>query len=84
MGTLTNSEDPDEMTHNAAFRQYLHCYGKKIFGQKSFFFPFFKYNLTPLDYVQWTIPNQKGKFMSINFSFLFFHASKSLCFKMHT
>ena len=25
MGTLTNSEDPDEMQHNAAFHQCLHC-----------------------------------------------------------
>ena len=24
MGTLTNSEDPDEMQHNAAFHQGLH------------------------------------------------------------
>ena len=25
MGTWTNSEDPDEMQHNAAFHQGLHC-----------------------------------------------------------
>ena len=25
MGTLANSEDPDEMQHNAAFHQCLHC-----------------------------------------------------------
>ena len=25
MGTLSNSEDPDEMQHNAAFHQDLHC-----------------------------------------------------------
>ena len=25
MGTLTNNEDPDEMQHNAAFHQGLHC-----------------------------------------------------------
>ena len=25
MGTLANSEDPNEMLHNAAFHQDLHC-----------------------------------------------------------
>ena len=25
MGTLVNSEDPDEMLHNAAFHQGLNC-----------------------------------------------------------
>ena len=25
MGTLANSEDPDEMQHNAAFHLGLHC-----------------------------------------------------------
>ena len=25
MDTLANSEDPDEMSHNAAFHQGLHC-----------------------------------------------------------
>ena len=25
MGTLANSEDPDEMQHKAAFHQGLHC-----------------------------------------------------------
>ena len=25
MSTLANSEDPDEMQHNAAFHQGLHC-----------------------------------------------------------
>ena len=26
MGTLANIEDPDEMQHNAAFHQDLHCF----------------------------------------------------------
>ena len=30
MGTLTDSEDTDEMPHNAAFHQGLHC----LLGQK--------------------------------------------------
>ena len=25
MGTLANSKDPDEMQHNSAFHQGLHC-----------------------------------------------------------
>ena len=25
MGTFANSEDPDEMLHNAAYHQGLHC-----------------------------------------------------------
>ena len=29
MGTLTNIEDPDEMLHNAAFHQGIHCKGLK-------------------------------------------------------
>ena len=29
MSTFVNSEDPDEMQHNAAFHQGLHCKGKK-------------------------------------------------------
>ena len=29
MNTFPNSEDPDEMQHNAAFQQGLHCQGKK-------------------------------------------------------
>ena len=30
MGTLTNSEDPDEMLHFAAFHQGLHCLLRQI------------------------------------------------------
>ena len=26
MGTLANSEDPDEMQHNVAFHEVLHCF----------------------------------------------------------
>ena len=35
MGILTNSEDPDEMVHDEAFHQGVHCEVKKIFN---FFF----------------------------------------------
>ena len=34
MSTFTNSEDPDEMQHNATFHQGLHCKGKKISSDK--------------------------------------------------
>ena len=36
MGTLANNEDPDEMQHNAAFYQGLHCLQRKqtIFGDR--------------------------------------------------
>ena len=38
MGTITNSEDPDEMLHNAAFHQGLHCKDKKDFQTKKSLF----------------------------------------------
>ena len=28
MGTMANSEDPDEMLHKAAYHQGLHCFAK--------------------------------------------------------
>ena len=50
MGTLTNSKDPDEMQHNAAFHQGLHCLQKvkNIFLQENTIF-FENYNLITLD-----------------------------------
>ena len=30
MGTMANSEDPDEMPHNAVFHQGLHCLLRQI------------------------------------------------------
>ena len=39
MSTFANSEDPDEMQHNAAFHQSLHFVKvKKIFRQKNAIF----------------------------------------------
>ena len=37
MSYFANSEDPDEMQHNAAFHEDLHCFVKvkKIFRQKN-------------------------------------------------
>ena len=50
MGTFTNSEDPDEMPHDAAFhiRVYTVCYGKMDLQTKKTIF-FENYNLTSLD-----------------------------------
>ena len=36
MSTFANSEDPDEMQHNAAFHQDLHCNGKKYLQTKEY------------------------------------------------
>ena len=38
MGALANSEDPDEILHNATFHQSLHC----LLGQRK------KYNICKL------------------------------------
>ena len=48
MRTFVNSEDPDEMQHNAAFHQGLHCKGKKDLQTKESNI-FENYNLTPLN-----------------------------------
>ena len=41
MGSSTNSEYPDEIPHNAAFHQGLHCLLKqKRFSDKKIFFFF--------------------------------------------
>ena len=50
MSTFANSEDPDEMQHNNAFHQGLHCFVKvkKTFRQKNQIF-FENYNPIPLD-----------------------------------
>ena len=48
MSTPANSEDPDEMQHNAALYLSIHCKGKKDLTKKNAIF-FENYNLTPLD-----------------------------------
>ena len=49
-GIFTNSEDPDEMPHNAAFHQGLHVlFGKKDLQTKNAIFFFKSYSLTTLD-----------------------------------
>ena len=45
MGTLANSEDPDEMLHNAAFHQGLHCLLRQNWSSEKEIQYFFNYNL---------------------------------------
>ena len=64
MGTFTNSEDPDEMPHNAAFLQGLHCLylGKKSLQTKntiSFKVISQHPNICTMDYPQFIATNQK-------------------------
>ena len=49
MGTFTNSEDPDDVLHNAALHQGLHCLLSKKRSLDKKIQYFFNYNLTPLD-----------------------------------
>ena len=66
------SEDPDEMPHNGAFYQGLHCLLriKKIFRQKHTIF-FENYNLTTLhnictmDYPMFIVSNEEEESISI-------------------
>ena len=49
MSTFANSEDPDEMKHNAAFHQGTHCLQRyKRISDKTNTLFFFNYTLTPL------------------------------------
>ena len=36
MGTMTNSEDPNEMLHKAAFHQGLHCLLKAVLRENKY------------------------------------------------
>ena len=54
MSTFANSADPDEMQHNAAFHQGLHCL-KRSSDKRIQYFGKIIPN-TPR-YVQWTIPS---------------------------
>ena len=55
--TLENSEDPDEMLHNAAFHQGLHClHRQKQFSEKEIQF-YLKIISVTTCYKQWMIPS---------------------------
>ena len=49
MGIFTNSEDPEEMPHNAAFHQGLHCLYRQSRSSDIIILFSFNYSLTPLD-----------------------------------
>ena len=50
MNTFANNEDPDEMQHNAAFHQGLHCLKNIKKGLQTKEYNIFEnFNLTPLD-----------------------------------
>ena len=49
MSTFANSEDPDEMQHNAAFHQGLHCFKGINNLQTKEYYILNNYNLIPLD-----------------------------------
>ena len=49
MGTFTTSADPDDMQHNAAFHQDLHCLSRKKRSSDQKIQYLKKYNLTYLD-----------------------------------
>ena len=49
MGTLANSKDPDEMPHNAAFYQGLHCLLRHKQSSEKYIILFGSYNLLPLN-----------------------------------
>ena len=54
--SLANSEDPDEMPHNAAFHQGLHCLlRQKIFLEKEKQL-IRKFRPVTPQFIQWTIP----------------------------
>ena len=51
---ITHGEDPNEMQHNAAFHQGLHCKGKKDLQAKEYNIFFKNIPHTPR-YVQWNV-----------------------------
>ena len=69
MSILANSEGPDEMSHNAAFHQGIHCFlgqtqsSKK---EKQFYLEIIAYDssIHTMDHPQFSVSNQKEE--SIN------------------
>ena len=58
MCTEANSEGPDEMPHNAAFHQGLHCLlRQKRSSEKEIQYILGKFYLVTPQYMQWTNPS---------------------------
>ena len=63
--TLANSEDPDEMPHNAAFHQGLHCLlRKKRYSEKQMQFYLEIIACGPSNYTMDHVSNQKEESIS--------------------
>ena len=68
MSTFANSEEPDEMQHNAAFHQGLHCKGKNL--QTKEYNIFLKIitrhpQISTMDYPKFIVSNQREESISI-------------------
>ena len=67
MGALTNSEEPDEMPHNASFHQGLHCLPRQNLSSE---IPYFLETITcdpsiyAMDHPKFIISNQKEESIS--------------------
>ena len=64
MSTLANSEDPDEKSHNAAFRQGLHCLQRRKQSsekEKQFYLEIITYDpmIYTMDLPKISVLNQK-------------------------
>ena len=65
MRILANSEDPDEMPHNAAFHQDLHY----LLRQKRYSEKEMKVSSHTMDHLKLIVSSQKNECMSVNYDF---------------
>ena len=63
MDTFASTEDLDEMLHNVAFHQGLHCLLRQINFKRKKFNIFQKLLPLTTQYIQWTILTLLFKFM---------------------
>ena len=64
MRTLANSVDPDEMKHNVAFHQCLHCLLTE--KRKTILYENINYDhsIYTMDHTKYIVPNQKEETIS--------------------